>query len=68
MVTASVTFKADIHLANKRRFRREIATKLFTIIENKADFFIIKNKNIAFKNVKSNGELKTRNISYLLFC
>ena len=68
MVTASVTFKADIHLANKRRFRREIATKLLTIIENKADFFIIKNKNIAFKNVKSNGELKTRNICYLLFC
>ena len=29
---------------------------LGTIIENKVDFFIIKNKAIAFKNVKSNGE------------
>ena len=28
--------------------------KLFTIIGNKADFFSIKNKNITFKNVKSN--------------
>ena len=27
-----------------------------TIIKNKADFFIIKNKVITFKNVKSNWE------------
>ena len=40
-----MTFKADIHLA-----------KLFTIIENKADFFSIKNKNFTFKNIKSNWE------------
>ena len=53
---------------NEQRLRRKIATKLFgyetifnfhmnnlgTIIENKADFFIIKNKVITFKNVKSN--------------
>ena len=38
VMTASVTFNADIHLA-----------KLFTIIENKADFFSIKNKDITFK-------------------
>ena len=51
---------------NDQRFRREIATKLFrhetmfnfymnsfdTIIENYADFFIIKKKDITFKNVK----------------
>ena len=43
MVTASVAFKADIHLA-----------KLFMIIEDKAVFFSIKNKNITFKDVKSN--------------
>ena len=43
MVTGCVTFKADIDLA-----------KLFTIIENKAEFFSIKNKKITFKNVKSN--------------
>ena len=30
--------------------------------ENKADFFIIKNKNITFKNVQSNWQLKTRNM------
>ena len=38
------------------------------IMENKADFFSIKNKNITFRNVNSNWELKTRNICYLLFC
>ena len=47
VMTASVTFKADIHLA-----------KLFTIIENKADFFSIKNKDITFKNIKSNHSHK----------
>ena len=40
VVTASVTFKADIQLA-----------KLFTIIEKKADFFSINNKKITFKNL-----------------
>ena len=42
-MTASVTFKEDIHLA-----------KLFMFIENKADFFSNKNNNITFKNGKSN--------------
>ena len=57
VATASVTLKTDIHLV-----------KSLTIMENKADFFSIKNKNITFRNVNSNWELKTRNICYLLFC
>ena len=56
VVTASLTFKVDIHLA-----------KLIMIIENKADLFSIKNKNITFENVKSNSELQTRNICYIPF-
>ena len=56
-------------MRNDRRSCREIATKLFrhetilnfyisfgTIIYNKDDFFIIKNKVINFRNVKSNWE------------
>ena len=56
---------ADFHWGNDRRFRRKILFRhhiIFnfymnnfeTIIENKADFFIIKDKVITFKNVKLN--------------
>ena len=53
MVTASVTFQVDIHLA-----------KLITIIENKVDFFSIKNKNITSENVKI--ELRIKNKKHML--
>ena len=52
---------SDFVLKSRRNY---FATKLFnfymnsfdTIIENYADFFIIKKKDITFKNVKSNWE------------
>ena len=65
-----VTLRQTSTERNYWGFHHEITTKLFrhetifnfyinnfcTIIENKADFFIIKNKVTAFKNVKSNWE------------
>ena len=65
---------------NERRHCREIETRLFrhetifnfhmnnfgTLIENKADFFIIKNKVITFKNVESNWDWKINNFSSFL--